>query len=462
MSFIAQSLRQAKQWLNRSLTAPPPGKEYQQWRERFIRDRLKLTLVTSLIFLTILAALNLGLILPAIERNRNANTLIEGYSLAFVVSLVATQMLGLLLNLGLLIRHPQPSPAHLRAAFFGYSSAVMLVPQVLHMTQGNTMLDLGGWLIFFLLQAVLIPVRWSWHLISQGLLIVLTSASFLVLHLNFPRVAPGMQMPVFVQFIVVIGCTFGLANFGVYLYERLLRREFELRQQLQLFLHAVSHDLRNPVTGALMLLKNLPAHAGNVWMEQATVNQMIGGHERQLKLINSLLEAHNQDMGGVVLHREAIALPKLIDAVVLDWQPMLQQTQSNAQVALSTNLPLVMVDPLQVRRVYDNLIDNALQYNRPGLCITLAATQQDHYVHCTVRDNGQGIGNPTSDNTDSASLKPGLFDRYSRGINSRQPLHLGLGLYICQQIIEAHGGQIGVDSKLNQGTTFWFTLPLAD
>ena len=130
------------------------------------------------------------------------------------------------------------------------------------------------------------------------------------------------------------------------------------------------------------------------------------------------------------------------------------------QAAITIEALAPLADPLQIRRVYDNLITNALQYNRPGLNITLNATQQGNYLHCTVSDNGQGLSHSKAEDTTAISHKHRIFDRYSRGINPRQPLHLGLGLYICRQIIEAHGGQIGVESESDQGTTFWFTLPL--
>lgn len=455
MAFLAHPLRRLRRQLAQSFTAPPPSKEYNLWREGFVRDRLRLIILLSITFLGILVTLNLGLILPAIERSGETDPMLAEYGPVFLVCLVVSQFLGLSLDL-LLLKHWARSPARTRWAFFGYSGAVLMVPQLQHMVVGDTMLDLGGWTIFFLLQAVLIPVRWSWHLISQASLICLTSVSFLLFRFGFLGLSEGMQFPVFILFIVVMICTFGVADFGVFLYERLLIREFELRQQLQLFLHAVSHDLRNPVTGTLMLLKNLPPQDGNVLIDQATVSQMIDGQERQLKLINSLIEAHSQDMRGVVLHREAIALSPLVGASVQDFQPLMAQMQATAQINLSAELPPVSVDPAQLRRVYDNLITNALQYNRPGLCITLEAIAQGSYLHCTVRDNGQGILSP-----DKGGSKPRLFDPYSRGIHSRQPLHLGLGLYICRQIIEAHGGQIGFESKPDQGTTFWFTLPLS-
>lgn len=458
MISLTKALRQRRRQLAQSLAAPQCSKEYQRWREQFVRDRLWLVNIVSIVFLCVLATLNLGLILPAIERSGDTDPMLAEYGPAFLICLIGLQFLGLLLNL-LLLRQVR-SPAFTRWAFLGYSGAVLVVPQLQHMVVGSTLLDLGGWAIFFLLQAVLIPVHWSWHLISQSSLIGLTGVSFLLFRFGFLGLPEGMQMPIFVLFIVVMVCTFGVADFGVFLYERLLIREFDLRHQLQLFLHAVSHDLRNPVTGTLMLIKNLPAHDGKVCLDQAVANQMIAGHERQLKLINLLLETHSQDMGGTVLYQESFSLRKLVDAAVLDWQPMLNQRQGTVQSLIAADLPFATIDPLQVRRVYDNIISNALQYNPPRLDITLDAIQQGSYLHCTVSDNGQGISSLGAEDTTSARKRQ-IFDRYSRGINNRQPLHLGLGLYICQQIIEAHGGKIGVESELNQGTTFWFTLPLA-
>jgi len=138
---------------------------------------------------------------------------------------------------------------------------------------------------------------------------------------------------------------------------------------------------------------------GKVLMDQAVVNQMIAGHERQLKLINSLLEAHHQDMSGILLHREVISLSPLVETAVQDIQPLMAQRQATTHINISAELPLVRVDPVQLRRVYDNLITHALQYNRPGLCITLEAMVKDRpfraiaqgsYLRCTVKDNGFG------------------------------------------------------------------------
>jgi len=459
MTLLTTALHQWRRQLTQVLAAPSPSNEYRRWREQFVRDRLRLTIWVAIVLLTILITLNLGIILPALMQGGGEAIGLSPEQYRLYPFFFTAQQLGLLLNLLLLRR--ATSLARLRWHFLGFSAAVNLAPQLMYLFVGETMVDLGGWILFFMLQAVLIPVRWRWHLISQICLLVLLGLSAFVWRLEIPDVPAELQPSLVIFLIVVLLCVFCVANLGIYLYERLMMREFELRQQLQLFLHAVSHDLRNPVTGALMLLQNLPIQSGKVTLDQLVVNQMIDGHQRQLKLINSLLEAHAQDVAGIALEPQLLDLKELLGAIAMESQPLLLQYHAQIQLTVPAELPTVAVDPLHLRRVYDNLITNALQYNRPGLCITLSARPQGNYLYCTLSDNGQGIGHLDASDTASVSLKHRIFDRYSRGIHNRQPLHLGLGLYICQQIIEAHGGQIGVESEPNQGTTFWFTLPLS-
>ncbi|NJN87589.1 MAG: ATP-binding protein [Leptolyngbyaceae cyanobacterium SL_7_1] len=116
------------------------------------------------------------------------------------------------------------------------------------------------------------------------------------------------------------------------------------------------------------------------------------------------------------------------------------------------DLPLVNADPLQLRRVFENLITNALNHNPPGIHLTLNATVETEMIRVTLQDNGVGMAEDVRDH---------LFERYSRGRNSRHSSGIGLGLYLCRQIITAHGGQIGAISAPGEGATFWLTLPLA-
>ncbi|MEM8545767.1 MAG: HAMP domain-containing sensor histidine kinase [Cyanobacteria bacterium P01_H01_bin.119] len=313
----------------------------------------------------------------------------------------------------------------------------------------------------FLALAVLLPLCWPLHLLSQALSIIYFGVVLPLLGITHVG-----DIAIFDS--VFIWSTFAnlawvcvICNIGVWVYERLRLSEFESRQELQLFLHAVSHDLRNPVTGTLMLLENLPKQEAGVSLKPTVLQRMVECQERQLKLIDTLLEAYSQEIKGILINPQPLQVAELVQDIVLGLQPLFRQTNGKVNNLVADELPIVRADPLHLRRVYDNMIANALQYNQPGVCITLNADVQGDFLHCTIGDDGQGIllkANRSGAHTPSQSL----FNRYSRGPSKRQPLHLGLGLHICQQIVEAHGGQIGVESELGRGSMFWFTLPLAD
>ena len=241
----------------------------------------------------------------------------------------------------------------------------------------------------------------------------------------------------------------------------------QAEQSLRVLLHAVSHDLRNPVTGLLMVLKNLlsastavdcsqsgsnPCSTDAIMIPRHILERMIESGDRQLKLINSLLEAHTIDTQGICLNQEVIQFGALLQNILHDLQPILDKNKATLHSQIPTNLPLIQGDSNQLWRVLENLIFNALKHNPPGLTLTVMLTQEGDRLRCCVQDNGVGI------DTDQAGK---LFDLYRRGSNARHTHGLGLGLYLCRQIVLAHGGNIGVDSAPGQGSTFWFTLPIA-
>ncbi|MHC5674900.1 PAS domain-containing sensor histidine kinase [Nostoc sp.] len=227
----------------------------------------------------------------------------------------------------------------------------------------------------------------------------------------------------------------------------------QTEEELRVFFHAVSHDLRNPVLGTLMVLKNLLAHPEeNISISRSILERMIQSSDRQLNLINSLMEAHVSEVQGVILQRQNVQLLTAVEAAIADLEPLLTQNQAILTNLVSADLPLVNADPTQLWRVFSNLIVNALKHNPPGLLLTINAIRKDDKMYCTLSDNGVGISQQQSDR---------LFDLYFRGASIRNSVGLGLGLYLCKQIIHAHGGEIGVNSALDAGATFWFTLPIS-
>lgn len=248
-------------------------------------------------------------------------------------------------------------------------------------------------------------------------------------------------------FLKADGTTGGLVGILLDISER-KRTEAALR----VFFHAVSHDLRNPVLGMLMVLRNLQNQTGeNISISRSILERMIQSSDRQLNLINSLLEAHVSEVQGILVKGDPLQLSTLVEGAIADLEPMLAKNQVTLRNLFPADLPLVNADPMQLWRVFTNLIANAIKHNPPGLCITLKATAEGDKIHCVVQDNGVGLA---PEQCDSA------FDLYRRGVDARNSLSLGLGLYLCRQIITAHHGEIGVISSPGDGATFWFTLPI--
>ncbi|MBD1932109.1 PAS domain S-box protein [Trichocoleus sp. FACHB-69] len=225
----------------------------------------------------------------------------------------------------------------------------------------------------------------------------------------------------------------------------------ELNELKDEFLHAVSHDLRTPIMGMSLVVNNLLNKSGEtIPISRSILERMIQSSDRQLSLINSLLETHSSEVRGVILNYQLVQLGQLTSAIAQDMEPLLLKNQATLNNLVPASLPGVTADPLQLRRVFENLLTNALNHNPPGLILTLQATVEEEMVHCTVADNGVGMNPEACDH---------LFERYVRGSRARST-GIGLGLYLCRQIITAHGGQIGAISAPGAGATFWFTLPL--
>ncbi len=241
---------------------------------------------------------------------------------------------------------------------------------------------------------------------------------------------------------------------------RSLRHEVEEREKaeeaLKLYIHALTHDLRNPVTGMANVLHSLLTHdvvgePPSTCIPLSVLERMSAGCDRQLKMINSLLETRTVELWGISLQPTSFLLPELIIEIIEAWQYRIEKKRVQVKLQMESGLPTVEGDRIQLWRVFENLIDNAIKYNPPGIVLTIgASTTASGDIHCTVQDNGIGIGPQQIDK---------LFELYQRGNNTRSTQGLGLGLYICQRIVQAHGSKINVVSKLDLGTQFWFNLP---
>ncbi len=227
-------------------------------------------------------------------------------------------------------------------------------------------------------------------------------------------------------------------------------------QQRELLLHAVSHDLRTPVQGMLMVLQRLSRLGGpEVMVPMSTVNLMRQSCETQLDLLSSL--CHDSDRDGGSVDRAGtrpMDLQQLLQVPLREIASLVQQNHTSVINQIPSDLPPPSIAPQELQRVYDHLLTNAITHNPPGTAITLGAewvASPGAHLLCTVTDDGTGL---------TTAQRDRLFHLYVRGLDNPHLTGIGLGLYQCHQIITAHGGKIGVTSTPGSGTQVWFTLPL--
>ncbi len=239
----------------------------------------------------------------------------------------------------------------------------------------------------------------------------------------------------------------------------------ELNRVKDVVLHTVSHELRTSVMGNLMVLNNLlnyqppgdhttspSSFSSPIPVPCSIIKRMIQGNDRQLEMIESLLELHSTEAQGIVLHREVVSFSTLVGTIIRDLEPMLTQHHSSVTNLVPDDLPLVIADPAHLQKVFVNLLAHSWQHNPPGVKFTLKATVETGRIRCSIQDDGVGMSKLECDR---------LFDLYVREPQARCSTRIGLKMYLCRQIIQAQGGEIGVTCNRKRGLTFWFTLPLA-
>ncbi len=223
-------------------------------------------------------------------------------------------------------------------------------------------------------------------------------------------------------------------------------------QNLEELICTLSHDLRTPLlatrTTLESMLKGAFGEVNSTWRE--VFAEYYQTNEDLLKLVEALLDISRYEVGNKVsLDYEPLNWEKIVVKVIAQIQAI-SQSHFCLKYSIAQSLPTIYGDELEIRRVLQNLLDNAVRISEPHKQILInVASFKDNQVKVSVRDQGRGI---------APQEKEQLFYRFVQGRGRRGKC--GLGLYLCRQIIEAHGGIIGVDSSLGKGSTFWFTLPV--
>lgn len=221
-----------------------------------------------------------------------------------------------------------------------------------------------------------------------------------------------------------------------------------------LLLGVVAHELRGPLALLKGFSEVLLEDVKNIDPENlvkylSSINTTVG---RMFTMLNELLDVTSIELGHIALVIEPVNLSQLVKTQMSDYTYIAQKKMITLQDHLSSKSLLCSCDAAKISQVISNFIDNAIKYSEPDTTIEIMGEQRVSKIWIGVKDQGPGI-------------KPDeiqhLFKNF--GKTSSRPTggekSTGLGLAICKKIIEAHQGEIGVESNPDRGATFWFELP---
>ena len=230
---------------------------------------------------------------------------------------------------------------------------------------------------------------------------------------------------------------------------RSMLRLKETIDQRENFVSCLTHDLRTPLVAANRMLDLIEQEAfGVVTSEQKeAIASIVSSNQNMLKMLNTLPETHQYELGQKILSFIPVDLQQLLSEVVIELKPLAREKDIGLSCSLNNDVPEIKGDRLELRRVITNLVGNAIKFTDQG-SVTIFLSQNESEVLVQVKDSGIGIS-PQEQQT--------IFQRYHQGNHRRSGK--GLGLYLCQQIINAHQGKITVKSNLGQGTTFTVSVP---
>lgn len=244
----------------------------------------------------------------------------------------------------------------------------------------------------------------------------------------------------------------------------------ELNRLKDEFIGIASHDLRSPISSVIAVMETIPT----CFELDAEVVEMLGlvrtTCQEQLKLVNDLLDVAQIESGNLELDYESLSLRGLAEFLSRMGQKnaMLARSKrtsidfdlatfyASGPKSLEDTAELIRFDVPKIQQVMNNLLGNAIKFTPEGGNIRMEALLMEGLLRISVQDSGMGI---------SKAELPMIFDKLHRLKKSRRGTlgerGTGLGLAICKNLVDLHGGSIGVESREGEGSNFWVTLPLS-
>ena len=242
--------------------------------------------------------------------------------------------------------------------------------------------------------------------------------------------------------------------------EDLTKANEELKRLDQLktnFFAVINHEMRTPLTAILGYTDLLLMRATLSPKYEEILHTIKYSGQRLLDLVNNILDISRLEDGKLTIIPQAMGVPPAVNQALAVIKPMGEKKLISISVDVSPTIPHVLGDPKRVGQILVNLLSNAVKYTPDTGSVTIAARRNKttNMVEISVTDNGLGI---------PADHLPHVFDRFSRieRAETRHTVGTGLGLSIAKALVEAHGGEIRVESEEGHSTCFTFTLPIAE
>ncbi|HEY8744885.1 MAG TPA: ATP-binding protein [Chloroflexota bacterium] len=254
-----------------------------------------------------------------------------------------------------------------------------------------------------------------------------------------------------VALVAVVPDDDGAPDGQIILYVRNMTRLRELEELRSTFLSMTSHELQTPVAIIKAYAETLQRKFGDGDpLLQEALEAIDAETDRLSRLINNLLRVSRLEADSLPVRLVEVELPELAYRVVKRLEA--RSERHRFIVDFPRTFPTIQADPERIEEVLTNLVDNALKYSPKGGTIRLEGRVTPSTVEVSVSDQGPGI---------KLSEQSRLFQRFYRvqGDPNRQTTGVGLGLFLVKAIVEAHGGQIWVESEWGQGARFTFSLP---
>lgn len=234
--------------------------------------------------------------------------------------------------------------------------------------------------------------------------------------------------------------------------------EIELREALisrDVFMSISSHELKTPLTSLKLktqlfkrkIEKNKDASYEEVSNFANTLDQQVS---RLTRLVDDMLDVSRLRSGKFTLAKEKVNFCNLVQSALEEMRPQFVNAGYPTPTLINQKEAFGLWDPLRIEQVINNLLTNAIRYGKQGP-VSLEVKVFNNSVQLSVKDHGSGIPD---------EQKERIFNRFERSSDIHETTGLGLGLFLAQKIIEAHGGKIWLESELNKGSTFYFSLPL--